>query len=86
LKYNIRFRVIMLKNCSLLCIAVAPGRVTNGDEERNAGKRASFSKTLPDNDLGEVEPGAYAAWLAVLASGTRRNSSACRGPRVRRSN
>src|SRR5262249_50441193 len=46
-----------------------PAVSTNGDEERYADKRASFSKTLPHNDLGEVDPEAYAAWLAILASG-----------------
>ena len=41
----------------------------NGDEERYPDRRASFSKTLPQNDLGEVEPDAYRQWLAILASG-----------------
>lgn len=43
--------------------------LTNGDEESYADKRASFSKTLPHNDLGEVELEAYAAFLSVLTSG-----------------
>ncbi|HET9378904.1 MAG TPA: hypothetical protein VFO40_28285 [Chthoniobacterales bacterium] len=42
---------------------------TNGDEERYADKRASFAKSLPHTDQGEVEPGAYADWLSILASG-----------------
>jgi hypothetical protein len=42
---------------------------TNGDEERYADKRASFAKSLPHTDQGEVEPAAYADWLSVLASG-----------------
>jgi len=49
-----------------------PAVHTNGDEARYADKRASFSKTLPHNDLGEVDPQAYAAWLTVLASGDPR--------------
>ena len=42
---------------------------TNGDEERYTDKRASFSKTLPHNELGEVDPKAYAAFLSILANG-----------------
>ena len=42
---------------------------TNGDEERYLDKRASFAKSLPHNDLGEVEPHAYNDWLSILASG-----------------
>ena len=30
----------------------------NGDEDRYADRRASFSKTLPHNELGEVDRGA----------------------------
>jgi hypothetical protein len=41
----------------------------NGDEQRYADRRASFSKTLPHNELGEVDPEAYSIWLAILASG-----------------
>lgn len=44
-------------------------QATNGDEERYADKRACFSKTLPHNELGEVDPKAYAALLSTLASG-----------------
>jgi hypothetical protein len=43
--------------------------VTNGDEDRYPDRRASFSKTMPHNDLGEVDPEAYRKWLAILASG-----------------
>jgi hypothetical protein len=42
---------------------------TNGDEQRYPDRRASFSKTLPQSDLGEVDPDAYRQWLAVIASG-----------------
>ena len=42
----------------------------NGDEERYPDRRASFSKTLPQNDLGEADPNAYRQWLPILASGT----------------
>jgi hypothetical protein len=43
---------------------------TNGDEQRYAGTYiASFSKGLPHNALGEVDPAAYAALLDALRSG-----------------
>ena len=45
------------------------GIVTNGDEERYPDRRGSFSKTLPHNDLGEVDISAYADWLSLLAAG-----------------
>src|SRR5262245_20575301 len=41
----------------------------NGDEERYLDRRASFSKTMPHNELGKVDATAYRAWLAILASG-----------------
>jgi hypothetical protein len=46
-----------------------PVGVTNGDEERYPDLRASFSKTMPHNELGEVDPDAYRRWLEILASG-----------------
>jgi hypothetical protein len=42
---------------------------TNGDEDRYADRRASFSKTMPHDELGEVNPEAYRQWLAILATG-----------------
>ena len=42
---------------------------SNGDEPRYPDKWASFAKTLPHNDFGEVDPDAYAAFVAVLSSG-----------------
>jgi PAP2 superfamily len=41
---------------------------TNGDEARYSDFRAAFSKTMPQNDFGEVEPAAYRRWLQILAS------------------
>ena len=41
----------------------------NGDEERYPDRRGSFSKTMPHDDLGEVDPDAYRKWLAIVASG-----------------
>ena len=47
-----------------------PLPVQNGDEARYPDKRASFSKTLPHNDIGEVEPAAYAAFVETMRGGT----------------
>ncbi len=41
----------------------------NGDETRYPGYWGSFSKTLPHNDLGEVDRAAYEAYVAALRSG-----------------
>jgi hypothetical protein len=61
--------------------AVPAGQVTTGDEERYADKRASFSKTLPHNDLGEVDPGAYGRFVDILVVGdVKRFAEIPRGP------
>jgi hypothetical protein len=44
-------------------------QLTSGDEERYADKRASFSKTLPHDELGEVQPGAYRLFVEILLKG-----------------
>ncbi|MBV8498536.1 MAG: phosphatase PAP2 family protein [Candidatus Eremiobacteraeota bacterium] len=41
----------------------------NGDELRYADKRASFSKTLPHDDLGEVDAAAFARFVAIVERG-----------------
>ena len=41
----------------------------NGDEERYPTRIGSFSKTLPHNEFGEVDPAAYDAPRKALASG-----------------
>jgi light-regulated signal transduction histidine kinase (bacteriophytochrome) len=46
-----------------------PLSTTNGDEERYTDKRANFAKTLPHDELGEVELDSYAAWISILAGG-----------------
>ncbi|MGR9105481.1 MAG: vanadium-dependent haloperoxidase [Gammaproteobacteria bacterium] len=43
--------------------------LTNGDEELYPNRIGNFSKTLPHNDLGEVDPAAYSALLSALATG-----------------
>src|SRR5579885_1083445 len=46
-----------------------PAHLTNGDEARYAPTHfASYSKALPHNQLGEVDPAAYAALLRALGS------------------
>jgi hypothetical protein len=48
----------------------SPSRqLTTGDEERYPDKRASFSKTLPHNELGEVVPDAYQSFVEILTRG-----------------
>ena len=42
---------------------------TTGDEEGYADKRASFSKTLPHSELGEVDSAAYRTFVDILLSG-----------------
>jgi hypothetical protein len=42
---------------------------SNGDEARYPDKRASFAKTLPHNEAGEVDPEAFAAFVSALSSG-----------------
>jgi hypothetical protein len=46
-----------------------PMHRSNGDEARYSDKRASFAKTLPHNDFGEVDPEAFAAFVSILSSG-----------------
>src|SRR5207247_10959338 len=41
----------------------------NSDEAHYPNKLGNFSKGLPHNDLGEVEPNAYAALIRALSSG-----------------
>ena len=43
--------------------------MANGDEARYADKRASFSKTLPHNDAGEVDAEAFKTFVTVLTGG-----------------
>jgi membrane-associated phospholipid phosphatase len=45
----------------------------NGDETFHPEKIGNFSKTLPHNQLGEVDPQAYAALTAALVSGSNRD-------------
>lgn len=42
---------------------------SNGDETRYPSRIGNFTKTLPHNNLGEVDPTAYDAFLAAIASG-----------------
>jgi hypothetical protein len=46
-----------------------PQRRTNGDEDAYPAGLANFTKTLPHNRLGEVDPDAYRSLLRALKSG-----------------
>jgi hypothetical protein len=46
-----------------------PNQVSNGDEGLYFNKLGNFSKGLPHNDLGEVDPGAYASFVDAISSG-----------------
>ena len=46
-----------------------PSHPSNGDEARYPDKRASFAKTLPHNDAGEVDAEAFARLVSILSSG-----------------
>lgn len=46
-----------------------PPHLTNGDEELYPNRIGNFSKTLPHNDLGEVDPQAYQDLLDALKTG-----------------
>ena len=46
-----------------------PEPMSNGDEDEYPLGSVSFSKALPHNDLGEVDPDAYQALLDALESG-----------------
>jgi len=61
--------VFDLKRDTALAEFTTPGDFrSNDDDQRYSDRRASFSKTMPHNDLGEVEPEAYNSWLSILAS------------------
>src|SRR6516162_8680882 len=56
---------------------------SNDDESRYPDKRASFAKTLPHNDFGEVDPNAFGSFVAALSSGNPRSfESVPRDPRA----
>src|SRR5262244_1624160 len=46
-----------------------PRQITNGDERRYPNFIANFSKGLPHNNLGEVDPNAYLSLLRALREG-----------------
>jgi len=45
------------------------GHATNGDEDLYPNRIASYSKGLPHNSLGEVDPNAFGALLTALSTG-----------------
>ena len=65
-----------------------PDHPVNGDEQRYANRIANFSKGLPHNDLGEVDPAAYNALVRALATadtaGFEQLSMGCPDPSLQR--
>ncbi|MCG8529033.1 MAG: hypothetical protein MI749_00040 [Desulfovibrionales bacterium] len=53
-----------------------PGQECNGDEELYPNKISNFSKTLPHNELGEVNINAYNAFIKALMTGNPDNFEA----------
>jgi hypothetical protein len=62
------FRIRQAAAQAYLDEQVPPHR-SNGDETRYPDKRASFAKTLPHNEAGEVDAEAFATFVSVLSSG-----------------
>src|SRR5206468_1049207 len=60
-------RVAAAQRAALIPLPLHP---TNGEEEQYPTRIASFSKALPHNDLGEVDPPAYNALLRALRTGS----------------
>jgi PAP2 superfamily len=47
----------------------APTHMSDGDEARCRDKRASFAKTLPHNEAGEVDVEAFKTFISIISSG-----------------
>lgn len=62
--YNLREKVAHAHR-----FAALPAQINNGDEDRYPSRVGSFSKGLPHDADGEVNPVAYQSFLAALASG-----------------
>ncbi|AUX40670.1 hypothetical protein SOCE26_020710 [Sorangium cellulosum] len=66
-----RYRALLLRHQAAVdefTLGTFP-KETNGDEARYPERIGNYSKGLPHNDLGEVDPEAYDALLCALASG-----------------
>jgi hypothetical protein len=69
---NVRRRLVFATRCDAARAYLgerSESPVTNGDESRYDDKRASFAKTLPHDELGEVERGAFARFGSTLERG-----------------
>jgi membrane-associated phospholipid phosphatase len=62
--YDVRHRMALAHTHRPL-----PKHPTNGDDERYANRIGSYSKALPHDARGEVDPDAYAALLDALTTG-----------------
>jgi membrane-associated phospholipid phosphatase len=61
---------IRLEAAQAEAAVAVPRQITNGDESRYPNFIANFSKGLPHNDIGEVNPNIYRAYLGALQRGT----------------
>jgi len=59
----------VLASQSYVGLGIVPSQ-TNGDEGKYADYRGSFTKALPHNNLGEVDPAAYGKLLYALETGS----------------
>lgn len=61
----------MRLDCALIDFQRPAAPHPNNGEEKDYPYLANYSKGLPHNDLGEVDPNAYRLMLAALASGSK---------------
>jgi membrane-associated phospholipid phosphatase len=61
---------VRVKAAHLQCDVSPPRQEANGDEDAHPGRVASFSKGLPHDDLGQVDPRAYDLLLRALRTGS----------------
>lgn len=66
---RLRARQIRMDMAQLQYERPVPDHVCNGDEERYPNRIGNYSKALPHNALGEVDPAAYNVFIAALTSG-----------------
>ncbi|MGE0822277.1 MAG: vanadium-dependent haloperoxidase [Candidatus Binatia bacterium] len=62
--YHVRVRAASVYRTSPI-----PHHANNGDEDLYPNRIACFTKGLPHNHLGEVDPAVYASFLGALSSG-----------------
>src|SRR5437762_10241628 len=65
-------RAYEIRNAAAMYHKSSPAsrQLSNGDEDRYQNRIANFTKALPHNRLGEVEPQAYDRLLKAVKSGS----------------